>query len=38
MSNMVQCHRAGNGQGQKFLQGQGKVGEFHVKSGDVLWS
>ena len=32
------CHRAGNVQGKKFLQGQGKVREFQFKSGEVLWT
>ena len=32
MSNMVAV------QGKKFLQGQGKVREFHFKSGEVLWT
>ena len=31
-------HRAGNGQGKKFLRGQGKVREFHFKSVEILWS
>ena len=31
-------HRAGNGQGKKFLRGQGKVREFHFKSVEILWT
>ena len=29
------CHRSGNGQGKKILQGRGKVSEFHFKSGKI---
>ena len=29
------CHRSGNSQGKKILQGQGKVREFHFESGKI---
>ena len=29
------CHRPGNGQGEKILQGQGKVREFYFGSGEI---
>lgn len=29
------CHRSGNDQGKKIPQGQGKVCEFHFKSGKI---
>ena len=29
------CHRSGDDQGKKILQGQGKVSESHFKSGKI---
>ena len=29
------CHRSGNGQGKKILQGQGNVREFYSGSGKI---
>ena len=33
--NVHGCHRSGNSQGKKTLQGQGKVREFHFESGKI---